>query len=300
MFRRLALLPLLPFLFLVATPAWARSADPPAQARPALWAVKDKDTTIYLFGTVHLLGKDVSWLNGPVKKAFDSADTLVLEMLEQDPVATAQLLAQTARTKDGVALTSRLTPAAVDAYKKAMTDAGLPWQKFEEYDPWMPGMILAVSRLRQLTGGTEMGAEKVLSKAATDQGKRLVGLESAAEQLGYFAALPMDDQIVFLNETVRTLPDVDASFNRLMRYWSSGDPGALARELNSSMKASPRLEKVLLADRNARWAQWIAERLKKPGTVFMAVGAGHLAGANSVQRHLATLGLRASRVKKLS
>ena len=30
-------------------------------AHPALWVVKDADTTIYLFGTVHLLPTDTDW-----------------------------------------------------------------------------------------------------------------------------------------------------------------------------------------------------------------------------------------------
>ena len=36
----------------------------PAVPGPALWKVADKDTTIYLFGTVHALPKDVPWMRG--------------------------------------------------------------------------------------------------------------------------------------------------------------------------------------------------------------------------------------------
>ena len=79
--------------------------------------------------------------------------------------------------------------------------------------------------------------------------------------------------------------------------WAKGQPDALARDMNDSLKDSPDVAKVLLVDRNKRWAGWIRNRLTTPGTVFIAVGAGHLAGPQSVQRQLARLGIRADRVK---
>src|SRR3546814_10158304 len=69
--------------------------------------------------------------------------------------------------------------------------------------------------------------------------------------------------------------------------WSNGDDQGIAALMNDGLGDSPELERVMLTDRNARWAGWIAERLKQPGTVFVAVGAGHLAGENSVRADLA-------------
>ena len=58
----------------------------------------------------------------------------------------------------------------------------------------------------------------------------------------------------------------------------------------------PEIKKVLLTDRNQRWAGWIAKRMEQPGTVFLAVGAGHLAGKESVQAMLKANHLEAVRV----
>ena len=49
--------------------------------------------------------------------------------------------------------------------------------------------------------------------------------------------------------------------------------------------------------RNAAWAEWVAKRLGQPGTIMVAVGAGHLAGKDSVQRLLQARGVRATRVQ---
>ena len=55
---------------------------------------------------------------------------------------------------------------------------------------------------------------------------------------------------------------------------------------------------MLLFNRNANWAKWIKARLDNPGTVFIAVGAGHLAGPKDVQDQLETLGIKTQRVTK--
>ena len=85
--------------------------------------------------------------------------------------------------------------------------------------------------------------------------------------------------------------------DKMVDDWSRGDPDALAREMNKGLKDSPEVAKALLTDRNKQWAGWIAERMRTPGTVFIAVGAGHLAGANSVQEQLKAYKLDAVRVK---
>ncbi|MCX7676523.1 MAG: TraB/GumN family protein, partial [Alteraurantiacibacter sp.] len=52
----------------------------------------------------------------------------------------------------------------------------------------------------------------------------------------------------------------------------------------------------LLIQRNANWVRWIERRLEQPGTVFVAVGAGHLAGPGSVQDQLQERGHVVSRI----
>ena len=61
-----------------AAPAAATAALPDAD--PAIWVVKDPDTTIYLFGTFHALDGKSDWFNEEVKTAFDASSELVLEL----------------------------------------------------------------------------------------------------------------------------------------------------------------------------------------------------------------------------
>ena len=83
----------------------------------------------------------------------------------------------------------------------------------------------------------------------------------------------------------------------MLDAWNRGDAKAVARTIQQSDKDSPSLYKLMFTDRNARWKQWVDRRLARPGTVFMAVGAGHLAGDRSLVTLLKRDGHRVSRVQ---
>ncbi|MGE4323185.1 MAG: TraB/GumN family protein [Sphingobium sp.] len=270
---------------------------PVAAAGPALWQVRDDDTTIYLFGTVHVLTPGVKWFDGGVKRAFDASDELVLEIIEpNDPATITGAMAGAAVARDGVKLSDRLPPDRRAGYQAAMTANGLPWQSFETFNPWFSGLLLAVAPLERLGYKAELGADKILSAAAKAGGKKIAALETFEQQIGYFATLPMAQQVAFLTGTIDGLPDVERQFASLIRHWQAGEPDALAKEMNESLAATPELAQVLLIGRNANWARWIKTRLDRPGRVFVAVGAGHLAGAGSVQDQLKALGVSSRRV----
>ena len=56
---------------LLAAAALAAAA-PQSQPHPALWVVRDADTTVYIFGTFHALDARTQWFSDDVKSAFDA------------------------------------------------------------------------------------------------------------------------------------------------------------------------------------------------------------------------------------
>ena len=281
----------------------ARAAEPVAatattDADPALWVVKDEDTTIYLFGTVHVLKPGLSWFDETVKTAFDKSDQLMLELvLPEDPAEMAKVMIPLAIDQSGKTLPSRLSPDELKAYQAAMTSVGLPAAQFDMFEPWFPAMTLSILPLAKLGYDPEQGAEKQLTAKAKAAGKPIGGFETVEQQLGYFDSLPENSQVSFLNAVVRDLDKLGPQLDKMVVQWAKGDPDALAVTMNESLAATPDLAKVLLWDRNARWADQIKARMDQPGTVFVAVGAGHLAGAKSVQDYLKERGLVAERVE---
>ena len=283
---------------LLALTACARAEHPPRNADPAVWVVRDADTTIYLFGTVHILKPDVVWFDDEVKAAFDRSDELVTEMVAPSPAEMAGLVAQLAYNPDGPTVSEQLAPADRDRFLAALKREGVAQEPLDHFDPWLAGIQLSVAPLDRLGYKADSGAETVLERAAKAQGKRISGLETPAQQLGYFDAMPKRLQIAFLNDTVSELPGLEKSFRTLLVSWSRGKTEAIGWEMNGSLEKTPELAGILLYQRNERWAQWIAQRMAQPGTVFVAVGAGHLAGKVSVQEDLAKRGFSARRISK--
>jgi uncharacterized protein YbaP (TraB family) len=91
--------------------------------------------------------------------------------------------------------------------------------------------------------------------------------------------------------------DPAKEFNDMVSAWSQGDDKAIAMSFDDELKLSPELVETLLRKRNANWTAWIEKRLEKPGSVFLAVGAGHLAGPDSVIAMLGKGKLKVERVQ---
>ena len=276
----------------VTTAAATKDAD------PALWVVKDEDTTIYLFGTVHVLKPGLGWFDEAVKTAFDKSDQLMLEMvMPENQIEVANIMMPLALDQTGKTLSSRLDPAQLHAYQAAMASVGLPAAQFDKFEPWFPAITLSVLPLTKLGYDPEQGAEKQLTSFAKAAGKPVAGLETLPEQLGFFDTLPETQQLAFLNAVVKDLDKLGPQLDKMVVLWAKGDPDGLATAMNESLAATPELAKTLLWDRNARWADQLKARMDQPGTVFVAVGAGHLAGEHSVQDYLKERGLTVKRVE---
>ena len=134
-----------------------------------------------------------------------------------------------------------------------------------------------------------MAPTAVLRRVAEDVGKPVGGLERFEDQLGTLANIPAPPP---LPRPQAVQPSaVSVTVNDLLSAWTTGDTGAFSTMLAGFEAKSPVAYRMLIADRNARWGQWIANRLDQPGTVFVAVGTGHLAGKDSVQQWLAARGI---------
>jgi len=275
-----------------STPALV-DAGPPAPA-PALWKVADEDTTIYLFGTVHALPGEVSWYEPHIAQALETSAELVTEVDMEDTAAMPNLVAEMATLGDGRKLRELMGTEQRKAYEEVLVSLGLPVESFDGYKPWFAAITLSVIPLLNAGYETEHGVEEVLLAKApqTPRGH----LETLEYQLSLFDALPIEAQFVYLDQVVVSAPQLTGQLDEMVRQWLTGDAAALA-ELMNAQETDPALYQRLITDRNAAWAVWIDERLDRPGTVFMAVGAGHLAGAGSVQDQLKTRGIASARVR---
>ena len=298
--RKFALLTAAAIAFGAIAPASAQPSAPAAplpDADPAIWVVKDPDTTIYLFGTFHALDGKHAWFNDEVKTAFDKSGELVLEIPPmEDKAALQPIIMKYAFDASGKPLSEKLSPAAKEKYTKALAAIGAPPTAFDKFRPFFAALTLVTLNAQKLGFTGENGAEAVLTKAAKEEKKPIDALETVDFQMQLFANMPEKEQIDMLEQTLDQLDEVATVFKEMNTHWSKGDSEGMAKLMNEMDAQSPAFYKRLITDRNASWAEWIDQRLDKPGTVFVGVGAGHLGGKDSVQGFLAKRGIETTRL----
>lgn len=287
-------------MLLCFTIAPALQADEAIRATPALWEISDADTTISLFGTMHVMRPGVDWFNGEVRTAFDEADELVLEGLELAPVEQQRITMDLAIDKTGQALRSKLDDSERMRYENVMYSLGLPTNSFDAFEPWMAALTLSVIPMMQAGYQPDLGVESVLTKAAQASEKPMFGLEGLAEQLGFFDTLSESLQFDMLNGTVLGINEIRMMIHEMDTLWRSGRIDELGQMMLTTMTGygdNDEFIAVLLTNRNKAWAEWVEQRMDQPGNVFMAVGAGHLAGDGNLRQLLEAKGYSVRRLR---
>ena len=241
-------------------------------ASPAMFMVRDADTTVYIFGTFHALDGKADWFKDRVRTAFESSGELVLETVipEGKPIAPRPGFRGPPLSVTPSASFLATTRMAINAGKSQGMQVG-------------------------------NGADNVLRHVAEAQGKPVEGLETLELQLSMFNRMPAaksapapkpGDPI----EEHDQMQDLTKAMAAMQDAWKHGDQSVFVKMLTQLEKASPDTYRVMFTERNTRWADWIAGRMQTPGTVFVAVGAGHLAGKDSLLVHLAQLGITSARL----
>ena len=285
----------------IATVTGAALAPQAAEARqaPALWSVSDADTTVYLFGTIHLLPQNYHWRTPGLEKAVDSSQELMVETIvdEKNPQALVSTLMQLALSPGLPPIAERVPVAKRAALDAAIAKSGVPRAAYDRMDTWAAAFMLLGNQFRAMGLKNGEGVEPVLKSAFKKEGKPVGELETNAEQLGFFDTLPEKAQRALLQGAIDTPADTKTQFDGMLSAWKRGDVNAIARTFNHDRASSPELREALLKRRNANWTRWIEQRMQKPGSVMIAVGAGHLAGRDSVVDLLQRNGLHVRRIQ---
>jgi uncharacterized protein len=284
-----------------ATAAVAGLAAQP-EPRPALWLLADDDTRIYMFGTIHVLPPGFRWRSTALDKAVGEAAELVVETYEP-PGAEAGAGDMAGFFADRpVPILDRVPKDKRKPLQAAIKASGLPISYFDRMHSWAAAMTLGIAQMLGDYGVDDPddapGVEDALEANFRAAGKPILSVENGDAVLASLSALPDAVQTQLLVDAIApaelTLIEAGAAFGSEEQEWAAGHDEAM--DLEGEQSLPPAMFDVLVRRRNAAWTDWLAERLKKPGTLLFAVGAGHLAGRESVQAMLARRGLRVKRV----
>jgi len=275
------------------TPAVAPVAVPRAEGTgPALWVIKDADSTLYLFGTVHLLRPTTAWGTDRVDNAFNSASRVVFEISNPDDQAAVMPLIQQYGISPQTPLSSLLSAEELVTLDTVAKTIGLSAAQLDPLRPWFAALTLSLAPLAEAGYDPASGVELILKARAEAAGKPVSGFETIDEQIRILAGFPEADQLAFLRSTLEDFESATVELDRLVTAWATGDVGGIESIGVVPMReTSEPLYQALLVKRNTNWADQIQTLLEGSGTVFIAVGAAHLAGDDSVQEILEERGV---------
>jgi hypothetical protein len=270
-----------------------------AVAEPALWVVKDSDSTIYLFGTVHILKPETQWRSTRINAAIAESKELWLELpglTDEEMAAVLMPLVMQHGLSPDKPLSTRLTPGEYKSLQEAAKLAGLPMEMLAIARPWFAAVGISTSAMTRAGYDPKSGVEEKLKTIFGERGIKAKGFETPEQQIRVFTSMTEEEEMAFLRSTLLDYDQAPVELDRMVADWVGGDLNHLGAMLVEEVKGvSPALYDELLTKRNANWAVKIEEMLKGSGTAFIAVGAGHLIGPDSVQVQLKAKGIEAKR-----
>ncbi|WP_436356970.1 TraB/GumN family protein [Brevundimonas sp. CEF1] len=280
-----------------AAPAAAAAIPRAEGAGPPLWVVRDADSTVYLFGTIHYLRPGTAWGSDKVDAAFAGADQFWVEVADQDDPTVAAAVAQQHGVTPERPLSSILSAEDFAAFDKAAQGVGANGAALDAYRPWLAAFIVAGTAPLQAGYRPDAGVDKTLMERARAEGKAIHGFETADRQLRLIAGMSEEAQIAYLNNYVRNGGQIVPKLDQTVAAWLKGDAAEVGR-LNrvDTRDIHEDVHRAALIVRNADWTDQIETMMKGSGSAFVAVGVAHLADQDSVIDMLKARGFTVERL----
>jgi uncharacterized protein YbaP (TraB family) len=267
-----------------------------AEADPAMWVVKDADSTVYLLGTIHVMKPGVNWRSEKLDAAMKSSEEFWMEADIQADPAIAQTYAMNFGMDSRLSLANLVGKANYAKLLDVAERFHVPTDQLHQMRPWLASMVLSRAQVVSIGYDPELGVDRTLEKEAIAAGKPIKPFETASEQLGFLSDMPDKVAAEMLVQTLDEVDDGTKLVEALETAWLAGDVKQLQRIGPDKMrKEAPELFDALILRRNTNWVKQIDTLLKGSGTQFIAVGAAHLVGKDSVPEQLGKLGYKVAR-----
>ncbi|MEM1324359.1 MAG: TraB/GumN family protein [Bacteroidota bacterium] len=259
-----------------------------------LWKVShdDLDQPSYVFGTIHMIGKEDYFFTDQMKAAFDESDNIVFEINMEDMTDLSAQMSMMGKVfmSDGKTLRDLLTEEEYEIVAAHFKEMGLPLMFLERMKPMFLSVFASTDLSpNSLQSGEVMSYEMELMKAAKNKKKTMGGLETMEFQMGLFDSIPYDAQAKMLLESIQVSDDSNDQYQQMVQLYKDQNIEAMQSMATAEDGGLEDYESILLTQRNENWIPLMKEMMVE-GTTFFAVGAGHLGGEKGVIKLLRKAG----------
>lgn len=267
----------------------------PAAAKPAIWEVRDEDSLMHLFGTVHVLRPETAWMSDILADALAGAEQVWFEVdphRQKDPVLMGRVMPLMLDLERP--LSTKLNAALHDRFSEIARSFGAHPDQFEMFRPAPAAAMLASIALTRAGYSPDSGVDKVLRAMVPDADVR--ELETIEQQIRSVCDMTTDQQVRMLEAALNDIADLDR-LDRVVARWEAGDiPELEAILLDDILNHRDFYDRFVLS-RNLAWAEILADELAGAGTGFVAVGALHLVGPDGLPKLLADRGYSVEQIQ---
>lgn len=284
----------LPFMAHAEIPAATAAAMSP---HPLMWVIKDADSTIYLFGSIHVMKDGVPWLTPAIQQKFDSADSLWEELPDVDDTQAMMQAARKYLVNPANNMTEGLAVDEISHLDALLAPYGLSSRALMSVRKWAVGLILMQKQISALGYDAQGGVDITFARQARAMAKPIHGFETADQQMQFL--IPADDaeDLASLREALNDADETPQLLGDMLTAWEAGDEAELTKVLIDKEKTeNPTEYQRVIVARNANWEPQIESLLSGKGTIFVTVGTAHLIGPDSLLNMLKAHGITAEKV----
>lgn len=261
------------------------SAEQACDSTP-LWRINDDDSVLYLFGTLHVLPENKNWVTPLIRTAMAQTPVTIFEIAPEaagDETEMMRLLGEYGLNANGAQMADLVGEARWARFARIARGIGIDPAAMQTYRPWLALVVLTASALENAGYQSEFGAEKVIQTAAEQEEDSLQGLESLRDQISALASLDDQTMLEHFDSSLDEIENIKPITDNLMRAWCTGDADLIYQlAVQDLAKTAPAAYKALFLNRNRAWTVQIEQMLNGSGSHFIAVGAGHLVGPDSI------------------
>lgn len=276
-------------------------AEEEVRPGPAIWKMTDDNSTLYLFGTFHFLTEGIEWQTDLYREAMNDAEITITEVDTKSPEAQAAVAGAIqlyGLNPAGTTLSSTLGEERAAAFAEVAGQFGIPMPALEFYKPWLASLSVTISALQSIGFDPKLGVEEVVLGQAGLEGDEIDHLETPEEQIIAIASLDETEMLSNFDAGLDQFDQFEELTMRMMTSWQTGDLAALEKDIVGDFRnEAPDAFQKIFVERNENWVVVIKEIMAGEGDYFIAVGAGHLIGEDSVIDMLRDDGFEIDRVQ---
>lgn len=253
-----------------------------------LWKVSDENSSVWVLGSIHFADSSFYPLDSVVETAFVNAEELAAEININDDSVSQDVAKK--MLKQGVLPNgTTLDQVLPEGMWKTIDSLCLAWNYppilLKRFRPWFAATTLSGIAFQRAGIDPNYGIDAVLLERAANEGKTIVGLETAEEQVNAVADTGTSDSagIFYMKTTLREISELDSMVAQIIRAWKTGDVELMRKAMNedefvdeADSTVQKDFEERIYTSRNAKMAESIEEFLKDDRKVFVVVGAAHL------------------------